>query len=684
MHAYVSFSMSAFALFSRGQPPARHTKVVDDDLRPLKTGHTCLSVPVCTNDTTAPKSASVGRVVVDDHVHTNNCSVCSCGSVRCKMCKHVHTGSTFISYVTQKQYWVISADSSMDCTTANVVYLISCRKCGVQYVGETSQLLRKRFGNHRNRLKNITNLYLYNHFSSDGHTLDDICIMPIEKVDGSTSNRLDREGFWCRELCTYYPYGLNDNVRGVGNVSKMRDRLVVNTLFHKNKRRYRKRTCHRRRRKYDLGNITNKLEHYLNNYKDSNFCFKVRTFILGLPKKYMCMVWNVLDNWVGHTLPSRVRVLLKDLITFREDKALGGVSFGSHGREKCKSGRGFMKIVYDNKGIEMINLPRVLSSRYVRNAIPQFLKNKEPPMVSYSYTKTISSKIFNHGNIVQNLNMDVGTEDMHCTCSDSSYCYEPAGHVITGGLTIIKDAKLRSLIEKGPTYREQNYINWKLNEKLCREAVADYKRKWSSREGVNIRAFSEWERKVMDCINNRIVSLRSKHINRRKKHVLGTKKHLDSLQLLHDKYVLVPADKAANNVIVVCKKYYLEVVTREITATTTYEPVGRDRIAIFNEHLEFMRENNITMKPELECLPSFYWLPKLHKNPYGTRFIAASYKCTTKPLSRLLATCLNTIISHFKQYCNGIYTQEQVLTASGSSTIPNRFLIHYITLITFL
>jgi hypothetical protein len=33
----------------------------------------------------------------------------------------------------------------------------------------------------------------------------------------------------------------------------------------------------------------------------------------------------------------------------------------------------------------------------------------------------------------------------------SKYCYEPAGHVVTGDLTIIRDAKLRSLVMKGPS-----------------------------------------------------------------------------------------------------------------------------------------------------------------------------------------------------------------------------------------
>ena len=177
----------------------------------------------------------------------------------------------------------------------------------------------------------------------------------------------------------------------------------------------------------------------------------------------------------------------------------------------------------------------------------------------------------------------------------SKYCYEPAGHVVTGDLTIIRDAKLRSLVMKGPSYREQNCIDWTTNERLCREAVAEYKRKWSTREGVDIRAFNEWEHKLNECIQRKIASLKSKHINNRKNHVLKSKKHLRSLKLLHSGYVLVQADKAANNVIVVCKKYYLEVVTREITATTTYEPVTWDKDDIIREHLRFMRNNHIVV-----------------------------------------------------------------------------------------
>ena len=68
-----------------------------------------------------------------------------------------------------------------------------------------------------------------------------------------------------------------------------------------------------------------------------------------------------------------------------------------------------------------------------------------------------------------------------------------------------------------------------------------------------------------------------------------------------------------------------------------------------------MLKSEIDVCEQHERLPSFYWLPKLHKTPSGTRFIAASNRCTTKQLSALLTPCFKNIITHFKQYCNGIY-----------------------------
>ena len=51
----------------------------------------------------------------------------------------------------------------------------------------------------------------------------------LEQTDGTTlpSKRVQREEYWYPELCNVYPYGLNDNVRGAGNVLKSDERLIV-------------------------------------------------------------------------------------------------------------------------------------------------------------------------------------------------------------------------------------------------------------------------------------------------------------------------------------------------------------------------------------------------------------------------------------------------------------------------
>ena len=116
--------------------------------------------------------------------------------------------------------------------------------------------------------------------------------------------------------------------------------------------------------------------------------------------------------------------------------------------------------------------------------------------------------------------MDAGTAGMDCSCSSSNYKYEPCGHVVTGDLSIIKDIKLRNLIKKRPTYREQNNIDWRVNVKNCKEAVTKYIRKWAKTMDVDARVLKDWEQTVHQCIDEKVRSLKQKYVNKRKKHTL--------------------------------------------------------------------------------------------------------------------------------------------------------------------
>ena len=66
----------------------------------------------------------------------------------------------------------------------------------------------------------------------------------------------------------------------------------------------------------------------------------------------------------------------------------------------------------------------------------------------------------------------------------------------------------------------------------------------------------------------RISSLKEK-IGSPKQKILNDPDVKDTLRRLHDDFVLVHADKAANNVIVVCRKYHTETLIKELGVNTT-------------------------------------------------------------------------------------------------------------------
>ena len=123
-------------------------------------------------------------------------------------------------------------------------------------------------------------------------------------------------------------------------------------------------------------------------------------------------------------------------------------------------------------------------------------------------------------------------------------------------------------------------------------------------------------------------------------------------------HALVPADIAANNVIIVCKKYYTDTLVKELGINNvninnpTYIPIDDSFETVMKSHNQFITSVGLEMSEEDQNLPYLYWTPKLHKSPYKHRFIAGSSKCTTKDLSCLLTKVLSTIKDGLVRYCN--------------------------------
>jgi len=99
----------------------------------------------------------------------------------------------------------------MDCNSINIIYLISCIKCKLNYIGQTKRKLKDRLNGHRTNIKHKRNTAIAIHFNNTNHKLSHLKISPIEQIYiNKEETRLKRENFWINTLNTKYPNGLNN------------------------------------------------------------------------------------------------------------------------------------------------------------------------------------------------------------------------------------------------------------------------------------------------------------------------------------------------------------------------------------------------------------------------------------------------------------------------------------------
>jgi len=130
-----------------------------------------------------------------------------CYGQKCQTCPILENTYTFHSTYYDRHF---NIKSSCNCGTSDVIYLITCTKCHIQYVGETGQKFRDRMNNHKStiRTKKLTPIAI--HFNSLGHTSENLSATLLEKFNtNSILHRREREYYWQLRLGTIYPRGLN-------------------------------------------------------------------------------------------------------------------------------------------------------------------------------------------------------------------------------------------------------------------------------------------------------------------------------------------------------------------------------------------------------------------------------------------------------------------------------------------
>ena len=154
---------------------------------------------------------NLGDILIHSKINFSQNSTGSVSAYKKRRCTHCKTINESDNSSSTSETFLHKQD--FNCTSENVIYLITCKKCNAQYVGQTHQKVSKRMNSHRFDMmhypESITNVSV--HFNENGHSVDNFSFTPIDKVENEWA-RLLKETYWMHRLKTLSPNGMNTKV----------------------------------------------------------------------------------------------------------------------------------------------------------------------------------------------------------------------------------------------------------------------------------------------------------------------------------------------------------------------------------------------------------------------------------------------------------------------------------------
>lgn len=572
-----------------------------------------------------------------------------CHVQQCKICKNkqLDTNTTFHSNLNQKSF---NIEFSQNCKTNMVVYLISCKheNCTLKNVGRTNQAINRRLALHRANIVAGTEGPAMMHHFTKVHQPSDMMIKAIEVCSKATIK--ERERFWITELNTAFPYGLNDRIDAppiqdaysYTLLNTATNHAIYETFNKVSSRRTKRGGSHRSRRQKTI-NMFDPIAFMdtittTNMHRKELFTNHVRTQIMNLNKDsnkklflHLCTCINEhnanFHNYNSNQYTSYLTYLCRD-ITFAKLKSMYVQ------RKKQSPARHFMVVDFCNKLMDNINFNKIIKHKDIVNLFPAVddvtLKS---PTISFKYTPTIKAKINNYRQVISQ-----GITPTQCDCQNYDEQYKVDHHVFTGNLNIIQNTELRSTMMKGLNFREIPPANKDSVMKSVTDSMNLYIEHTSGISKQPIVSFTPWKSEFLRRIQLQLDKLNCYHYN----NVLAKPTNITDLNNLKNKWVFTTTDKASNNITVVCKKYYMETLDREIYTSGNFVKSNQTINDILDNQTKFLAKFNLDTDKKM---PFLYWTAKLHKNPYAHRFITSGRGCATQPLSIQVGYCLKTVLN---------------------------------------
>lgn len=468
------------------------------------------------------------------------------------------------------------------------------------------------------------------------------------------------ENLWIRQLITAYPYGLNNKIKGYGMATEIADPTIVKSAPY-----FDNPTCRRNRghgvRKRSCKKVHDLLHQELMQIsKEQYTAYELKAVVVFLRKqakntlsKCLAMI-NSQNILVSSTLRLLILAFLAGFYKVRQ--------------KTMWTAQPYRLVVYfPNKGMESIQMQSIFRDRELKNLFESEKKSEVKPVtVVYTYEPPLSLDLFNYSKSLTYLaNSGLrGLQKISCNCRSSKFIYDPVGHVITGNLDIVSNCKLKSLFSYGAKYRLPEFLNWEAVLEAAKQAIAVYYQYIVTKKLISVQNAEKYVERFLHIVKSRICLAQQNSIE--DKPIISRYAIKYALKDLHKKYVVIPADKAANNFVFVCKYWYVNIISKEmginfengqfvIHGNETYKPSTVTLLQIIDKHISLNSMYNITTIEQNKQLPKIFATPKLHKDPFGWRFIAGASKASIKQVSILLYRILAFFKKHFANYCTALY-----------------------------
>ena len=583
----------------------------------------------------------------------------------CQICPMLNVDSSVVISTVNKRKYPILTNQDLSCKTKNLVYVLTCRVCSVQYVGETEQTLGARMNGHKTGIRQGLSEE-YKHFRSD-HAHNDILvkdrftIQVAEKiydddldVDDPTyrskmkTRRVERELAWTCRLQTFYPLGLNTKIKGVGMANDCTKCKPFNifTLSSSYDLRIKKRNYSSKTgRSRNIGTVDD-LRSFLTSLKDKSIASCIGE--IRQRKIRFLRRCTVIDRFKELSLDKQKLIL--DWINYAKNNNLPNNQRTNKNRKRL-----YLEINFIHKDIQTINLRRIFNEAGVRKMIPARCKFKEMPIIYFKYCKNILQSILNYNAATKESSFE-SFEDIQnivCQCDEEDVAafVDPIhGHVLTGDLNIVQNLELRDAMSKGAKFREVPRLSRMQIEASLLQDLDRFKEKWCEKERFE-NELDPWISLIKQKIKVKLDNMPDIGKGRL---VLEKPEVKTELNRLKSRYIITVVDKAANNFAFQCQKFYFlraatELGVNNLQGNSTYAVVGDKNNIALNIRTEM--EQKFRIETNVQDFPVIFWQPKFHKDPVKFRGIAGSRNKILSPLEKVVGRMMKHLSNHFQNYC---------------------------------